>query len=278
LYFVKQNWRYVLNMECAMPRFAANLSMLFPDLPFPERFAAAGKAGFRYVEYQFPYAYEKEYLRGLLAANGLTQVLFSLPAGNWAAGDRGIAADPGRTAEFRQGVATAVSYAEALGVTRLHCLAGRLAPGVREFEAAETLVENVAYAADMLARSGQSLVLEALNRFDVPGFLLHRTGQVQKIIEAAGRPNVAMLYDVYHAQREEGELAATLAARIRHIGHIQIADNPGRHQPGTGEIRYAFLFEELDRLGYDGFVGLEYVPVPDTLSSLAWISHLGFSL
>ncbi len=261
-----------------MPKFAANLTMLFTEAPFPDRFAAAARAGFRAVEYMFPYPYAKEQLRELLQANGLTQVLFNLPAGDWAAGDRGIAADPLRVAEFRQGVDLAVDYALALGASRLNCLAGKRRPGLSESEAGETLADNLAYAADVLAGHNLTLLVEAVNRFDIPDFLLHRIDQVQKILDAVERPNVAIQYDIYHAQREQGELAATLAAHLRHIGHIQIADNPGRHQPGTGEINFPFLFAEMDRLGYDGFVGLEYVPAPDTLSSLGWIGAMGLSL
>jgi hydroxypyruvate isomerase len=261
-----------------MPRLAANLSMLFTEVPFPDRFAAAGQAGFRYVEYLFPYEHDKNRLADLLAANGLTQVLFNLPAGDWAAGDRGIAADPARVAEFRQGVERAVDYALALGVTRLNCLAGKRPTHFSESEAAETLVDNIACAADILAEHGLTLLIEAINRFDIPEFLLHRTEQVDKIIEAAERDNVAIQFDIYHAQRERGELTATLRAHLDRIGHIQVADNPGRHQPGTGEINFPFLFAELDRLGYAGFVGLEYVPDPDTVSSLAWIKEMGLSL
>lgn len=261
-----------------MPRFAANLTMLFTERPFLERFAAARAAGFHCVEYLFPYAFEAGELRRLLADNGLTQVLFNLPCGDWAAGDRGLAADPARVAEFRAGIPLAVEYAKALGVTRLNCLAGKLAPGVTEAAALETMAENVAYAADILAAEGLSLVIEAINRFDIPGFVLSRTSQVMALLDAVGRPSAAMQYDVYHAQRQEGELAATLAANIGRIGHIQIADNPGRHQPGTGEINFPFLFAELDRLGYGGYVGLEYVPTPDTEASLAWVASMGLRL
>ena len=261
-----------------MPRFAANLTMLFTELPFPERFAAAKAAGFHYVEYLFPYAFPADALRRLLDDNGLIQVLFNLPCGDWAAGDRGIAADPARTAEFRAGIPLALKYAKTLGVTRLNCLAGKLPPGVAEAEALATMAENVAYAADFLAQEGVALVIEAINRFDIPGFVLCRTSQVMALLDVVGRPNVAMQYDVYHAQRQEGELAATLAANIARIGHIQIADNPGRHQPGTGEINFPFLFTALDGLGYDGFIGLEYVPTPDTESSLAWVSTMGLHL
>ncbi|MFP5258396.1 MAG: hydroxypyruvate isomerase [Acidobacteriota bacterium] len=261
-----------------MPRFAANLTMLFTERPFPERFAAARAAGFRFVEYLFPYAFPAEELRRLLTDNGLAQVLFNLPCGNWADGDRGIAADPARVAQFRDGLPLAVAYAKALGVPRLNCLAGKLPPGVAEAEAFETLAENVAFAADILAGEGIELVVEAINHFDIPGFVLSRTSQVMALLDAVARPNVAMQYDVYHAQRQEGELAATLAANIGRIGHIQIADNPGRHQPGTGEINFPFLFEWIDRLGYDGCIGLEYVPTPNTEASLAWVSAMELQL
>jgi len=261
-----------------MPQLAANLTMLFTELPFPERFAAAQKAGFRHVEYLFPYAHPAGELRELLEANGLTQVLFNLPCGDWAAGDRGIAAHPARVAEFHEGVAKALEYARILGVTRLNCLAGKLPAGVVPEAAWQTLIGNVIFAADALASEGLTLVIEAINHFDIPGFVLSRTAQVMALLDDVARPNAAMQYDVYHAQREEGELAATLAANLHRIGHIQIADNPGRHQPGTGEIRFPFLFSELDRLGYAGFVGLEYVPSPDTLGSLAWIKAMGLTL
>ncbi|MGE4536009.1 MAG: hydroxypyruvate isomerase [Desulfovibrio sp.] len=261
-----------------MPRFAANLTMLFTELPFPERFAAARDAGFHFVEYLFPYAYPAGELASRLTENGLSQVLFNLPCGDWAGGERGIAALPGRESEFRDGVGQALEYAKALQVTRLNCLAGKLPDGVSPEDAFETLIENVAFAADALAAEGRTLVIEAINHFDIPGFLLSTTEQVMDLIDAVSRDNVAMQYDVYHAQREEGELAATIAANLPRIGHVQIADNPGRHQPGTGEIRFPFLFAELDRLGYEGFVGLEYVPDPDTRASLAWLSAMGLSL
>lgn len=261
-----------------MPTFAANLSMLFTEKPFSDRFAAARAAGFRFVEYLFPYDSPAATLRELLTAHDLRQVLFNLPCGDWAAGERGIAGIPGREAEFRDGVGRALDYAAALGVTRLNCLAGKLTAGTDPAAARATLAANVAFAADALAAKGLTLVLEAINHYDIPGFLLTRTSQVMALLDAVARPNVAMQYDVYHAQREEGELAATLAANLARIGHIQVADNPGRHQPGTGEINYPFLFAELDRLGYAGFVGLEYVPRPDTLSSLGWIAQMGLSL
>lgn len=256
-----------------MPRFAANLTMLFTELPFAERFAAARAAGFDAVEYLFPYDHAPEVLAALLRDNGLTQVLFNLPAGDWAAGERGIAARPGREAEFRAGVDRAVAYAKALGVPRLNCLAGKVPDNdpTAAQAAWSTLVDNVRFAADRLAEAGLVLLVEFINRKDIPGFFLHSTAQVLRLMDEVDRPNVLLQYDVYHAQREEGELAATLRAHMARIGHVQIADTPGRHQPGTGEINYPFLFAELDRLGYAGHIGLEYVPAPGTLASLDWM-------
>ncbi len=254
-----------------MPKFSANLSMLFTEVPFMERFAAASQAGFSAVEYLFPYEHTPETLKDLLVAHGLEQVLFNLPAGDWAAGDRGIACDPARVEEFRAGVAQAVRYAGVLGSPRLNCLAGKRPAHVDEVEAWNTLRDNLRFAAAELARDGRTLLVEFINRKDIPGFFLHGSGQTLELLDAVGAPNLMMQYDVYHAQREEGELAATLGAHMARIGHIQIADNPGRHQPGTGEINFPFLFGEIDRLGYQGHIGLEYVPAPDTRSSLEWM-------
>lgn len=261
-----------------MPTFAANLTMLFTDLPFADRFAAAKAAGFTHVEFLFPYEHEPGRLAGLLQDNGLTQALFNLPAGDWAAGDRGIAAHPGRVDEFRVGIPKAVAYAKALGTPRLNCLAGKLLPGVSEAEQRACLVENLRFAADALAGHGLKLLVEFINRFDIPGFFLHRTDQTLAVIDEAGRDNIFLQYDIYHAQRSEGELAATIRAHIARIDHMQLADNPGRHEPGTGEINYPFLFAEIDRLGYPGVIGLEYVPAADTTASLAWIGQFGLTL
>lgn len=258
-----------------MLHFSANLSMLFTELPFLERFSAAKQAGFSAVEYLFPYEHEPETLRRLLDENGLKQALFNLPAGNWAAGDRGIACDPARADEFRAGVAKALVYAKALGVDRLNCLAGKLPAGVDESQAWSMLAGNLRFAAGELAAAGCALLVEFINRKDIPGFFLHTSGQTLKLIDEVGAPNLLMQYDVYHAQREEGELTATLRTNIARIGHIQIADVPGRHQPGTGEINFPFLFGELERLGYEGRIGLEYVPAPDTRASLEWMREMG---
>ncbi len=259
-----------------MPKFAANLSFLFTEASFLERFALARAAGFTAVEYHFPYDYRPSVLKERLETNGLTQVLFNLPPGDWAGGERGIGALPGRSGEFRTGVDKAIEYALALGVPRVNCLAGIRAADRGEAEHWQTLAANVRYAAEALQTHGLSLVIEAINRFDMPGFFLNKTRQVLKLIEEVAMPNVFLQYDIYHAQREEGELVSTLRAHIAQIGHIQLADNPGRHQPGTGEINYPFVLAELDALGYQGHVGLEYIPSPDTLSSLGWLKRSGF--
>jgi hydroxypyruvate isomerase len=259
-----------------MPVFAANLTMLFTEVPFLDRFALARESGFKFVEYLLPYDYPAAELRQRLDQNGLRQVLFNLPCGDWAGGDRGIAANPHRVDEFRAGVAKAVDYALALGVRTLNCLAGKRVPGVESNVHQATFVANLKFAARMLAAHDLRLVIESINHFDIPGFLMNRTDQALAILEQAGEPNLAIQYDIYHAQREEGDLAATLRSHLARIGHIQAADNPGRHQPGTGEINYPFLFGELDRLGYQGYVGLEYVPIPDSRSSFGWIKAMGY--
>jgi len=259
-----------------MPKFAANLTMLFTEVPFLERFALAQQAGFTEVEYLFPYEYSIGELKGKLNEYNLKQVLFNLPSGRWAEGERGIGAHPEKVEEFRSGVSRAVDYALGLGVNRLNLLAGKKVPGCSEQEHWAVLVENTRYAAEVLEKHGLTLVIEAINQFDIPGFMLNRTEQVISLITEVNRPNVLAQYDIYHAQRQEGELTATLRKHIGKIGHIQIADNPGRHQPGTGEINYPFLFKEIDALGYSGYIGLEYIPSPDTLSSFKWLSDFGY--
>lgn len=261
-----------------MPKFASNLTMLFTEVPFMERFAAARDAGFSAVEYLFPYDFKPGELRSQLQKNGLKQVLFNLPSGDWSKGDRGIAANPNRVDEFHAGVGKAIDYALELGLPQLNCLAGKTVSDFNDKQHWSTLIANVRYAAESLQKKNLRLVVEAINHFDIPGFFLNRTDQVMKLIEEVGMPNVLMQYDVYHAQREEGDLMATLRKHITRIGHIQVADNPGRHQPGTGEINYPFIFQEIDALGYQGFIGLEYVPEPNSITSLKWIAEFGYKL
>ncbi len=256
-----------------MPKLAANLTMLFTDVPFLERFAAAKQAGFKAVEFLFPYEHPAEKVKEALDKNGLKVVLFNLPSGNWAGGDRGIGASPNRVDEYREGVKKAVEYAKVLSVPRMNCLVGKMVAGHSREEHRKTLVENLRYSADALGQIGVKQIVEHINNFDIPGFFLNRVQDVLDVLAEVNRPNLGLQYDIYHAQRTEGNLAQILREQFAKIDHIQVADNPGRNQPGTGEINYKFLFAEMDRLGYQGHVGLEYVPKPDTLKSLGWIKE-----
>lgn len=253
-----------------MTKFAANLSMLFTEVEFLDRFELAAKAGFTAVEFLFPYAWPAEVIRERLQSNHLTLVLHNLPAGNWEAGERGIACLPDRVEEFREGVHKAVQYAQALGVKQLNCLAGKAPAGVAADVLQQTLVDNLRYAAQALRAAGLNLLIEPINTYDIPGFFLNRTTQALEIIDAVGMPNVYVQYDLYHAQRMEGELAATVEKYLKRIGHIQLADNPGRHEPGTGEMNYTFLFKHLQRIGYQGWIGCEYKPATSTQAGLGW--------
>jgi hydroxypyruvate isomerase len=254
-------------------KLAANLTMLFTEADFLDRFALAAQAGFRGVEFLFPYAYPAQALAEQLDAHRLTLVLHNLPAGDWAGGERGIACHPGRRAEFEDGVVQAIDYAQALGVKQLNCLAGIVPPGVDLAAAEETLVTNLRHAAGLLDEHGIALLIEPINTRDIPGFCLHGTQQALDIIRATGAANLFLQYDVYHMQRMEGELAATMAANLPMIRHIQVADNPGRHEPGTGEIAYRFLFDHLARIGYDGWIGCEYKPRGKTVDGLEWVTQ-----
>jgi hydroxypyruvate isomerase len=257
-----------------MPRFAANLTMLFTEVPFMERFAAARAAGFDAVEYLFPYAYKKEELVAQLKLHQLTQVLHNLPAGDWDAGERGIACHPDRVSEFRDGVARAIDYATALGCTQVNCLAGKVPAGVAQEHAHVTFINNLKFAAAALKEMRIRLLIEPINHFDIPGFFLTRTDQALAIADEVGADNLFVQYDIYHAQRMEGELGNTLKNHLPRIGHIQLADNPGRNEPGTGEINYRWLFQHIDALGYTGAIGCEYKPKTTTAQGLAWRTEL----
>lgn len=257
-----------------MPKFAANLTMLFNEVPFLERFALAREAGFDGVEFLFPYAYDADQLAERLRRHQLQLVLFNLPCGDWNAGDRGMACDPRRLDEFRSGVDTALEYALELEVRQLHCMAGKLPAGLAPERARATYIDNLRYAAAKLAPHGINLLIEPINHYDMPGYLLNTSQQAADIIAEAGCPNLFLQYDIYHMQRMEGELANTIRARLPLIRHLQIADTPGRHEPGTGEINYRFLFRLIDELGYDGWLGCEYLPAGDTLAGLGWRSAL----
>ncbi len=257
-----------------MPKFAANLSMLFTELPFMERFAAAKAAGFQAVEYLFPYAYDKNELAQALKAHGLKQVLHNMPPGDWDAGERGMACHPERIEEFRAGVDKTIEYATALGCPQVNCLAGKLIPGLSREQAHQTLVPNLKYAAEKLKAAGIKLLMEPINHFDMPGFFLNYTAQASAIIDEVGSDNLFIQYDIYHAQRMEGELAATAQKYLARIAHMQLADNPGRNEPGTGEINYDFLFKHLDAIGYQGWIGCEYKPKTTTVEGLGWFKAL----
>ena len=253
-----------------MPKFAANLSMMFGETSFLDRFAAARAARFDAVEFLFPYAFESEQIAQRLARHQLQLALFNLPAGDWSAGERGMACDPRRIGEFQDSVELALDYAVDLGVCQLHCLAGKLPPNVAHERAHDTYVANLKFAAAALAKHGVRLLIEPINTFDIPGYFLTGTQQALAIIDECGADTLFLQYDIYHMQRMEGELANTMRINLARIGHIQLADNPGRHQPGTGEINFDYLFGLLDEIGYDGFIGCEYVPSGATTDGLAW--------
>lgn len=256
-----------------MPRFAANLSFLFSERPFFERFAAAHAAGFGAVEFHFPYEHDSAALAEVVLTSGLEVVLFNLPAGNWAAGDRGIACHPRRIAEFQDGVGQAIEYARALGCSRLNCLAGIAPAGIDTEKAQQTLIENLRFAAAVTQRAGIELLLEPLNTRDTPGFFVTSTRVGLALIDAVGSDNLRLQYDIYHAQVMEGDLARTLQEQLTRIGHIQLADNPGRHEPGSGEINFPFLLQHLDNIGYSGWVGCEYKPSGRSEDSFGWLEN-----
>jgi hydroxypyruvate isomerase len=253
-----------------MPKFAANLTMLFNELPFLDRFDAACRAGFTGVEYLFPYEYPVEALLCRLRRYGLRQVLHNLPAGDWAAGERGIACIPGREAEFRAGVEQAIRYATTLGCTQLNCLVGIAPQHAEPKRVDDTVKHNLRHANERAAAEGLCLLIEPVNTRDIPGFYLSRTAQARRLIEDGGLTNTFIQYDIYHMQIMEGDLARTIEANLDLIRHVQLADNPGRNEPGTGEINYKFLFRHLDQLGYSGWIGCEYKPRGRTNDGLTW--------
>lgn len=257
-----------------MPQFAANLTMLFNEHPFMDRFEIAAESGFKAVEFLFPYAYKASEIRQKLDQNNLRLVLHNLPAGDWDEGERGIACLPDRMDEFKASVAKAIEYAKVLGVSQLNCLAGKAPTGLSQELLRATLIANLRYAAVELKKVNIKLLIEPINTFDIPGFYLSKTQQALEILNEVGADNVYIQYDIYHAQRMEGELSKTLEENISRIAHIQLADNPGRHEPGTGEINYAYLFKLIDRIGYQGWIGCEYKPATQTQSGLDWIKSL----
>jgi hydroxypyruvate isomerase len=254
-----------------MPKFAANLSMLFTEVPFLDRFERAANAGFDAVEFLFPYPFATNDIKARLDTHRLKLVLHNLPAGDWDAGERGIACLPDRVDEFREGVGRAVTVATALGVNQVNCLAGKAPMGASDATSRKTFVFNLRYAADALAGAGIRLLIEPVNTFDIPGFYLNRSAQALAIIDEVGSSNLYLQFDIYHAQRMEGELAHSLQQHLARIAHVQIADNPGRNEPGSGEINHPFLFAHLDRIGYKGWIGCEYKPAGRTEDGLGWL-------
>lgn len=255
-----------------MPRFAANLSLLFTEMPLLDRFAAARAAGFAAVEMQFPYAEMKAALAHRLAETGLPLVLHNLPPGDWAAGERGIAILPDRRPEFREGVARAIDYAGALGCRQINCLVGLAPPGAERARLLATLTENLAYAADALGRAGLRLLIEPINDRDMPGFFLNRLADAARVIEGLGSENLFIQADLYHMAMMGEDLATELTTHRARIAHVQIADAPGRHEPGTGRIDFSAAFAALDASGYAGFIGCEYLPTAGTEVGLGWMS------
>ncbi|MFQ5937823.1 MAG: 2-oxo-tetronate isomerase [Acidiferrobacterales bacterium] len=254
-----------------MPKFAANLTMLFNEVDFLDRFEAAAHAGFKGVEYLFPYTYDKDALAERLQQHGLTQVLHNLPAGDWGAGDRGIGCHPDRVTEFQDSVANAIEHATALGCKQVNCLAGIAPAGVAKEKLRETFITNLKFAAPKLKEADIALLIEPINTIDIPGFYLNYSDQALKIIKEVDSDNLYLQYDIYHMQVMEGDLARTIENNLNSIRHFQLADNPGRHEPGTGEINYPFLFDTIDRLGYQGWIGCEYKPQTATQEGLDWV-------
>ena len=256
-----------------MPKLCANLSMLFNEYEFLDKFERAAAAGFKGVEYLFPYAYSVNSIKQRLMDNQLTQVLFNLPAGDWDAGERGITCHPDRISEFRDGVERAIEYAKALNCNQCNTLAGIVPDNVSYELAEETLIDNLRFAADKLKQHDIKLLAEAINTYDIPGFFLNNSAQSIALINKIESDNLFYQYDIYHMQRMEGEVANTIQRHLQSIGHIQLADNPGRHEPGSGEINYDFLLGFIDKLGYEGWIGAEYIPVNGTEQGLGWLKQ-----
>lgn len=255
-----------------MPKFAANLTMMFNEVPFPQRFAAAAKAGFKAVEFLFPYDHTPQEVASWLNDNQLENVLFNLPPGDWAAGERGIAALPGREAEFRAGVARGIEYALALGTKRLHMMAGLVPAGADRGVHREVYLGNLRHAAAEAAKHGISVLIEPINGRDMPGYFVHTQAEGHALRQECGASNVKVQMDFYHAQIVEGDLTTTFKKHFDGIGHVQIASVPARNEPDDGEVNYPFLFRQLDEMGYDGWVGCEYRPRGVTEDGLGWLA------
>jgi len=260
-----------------MPNFAANLSMMFQDIGFLDRFDAAARAGFKGVEFLFPYDHPAEAIAERLERNSLSLALFNTVPGDWAGGERGLAALPGREREFRDGVDQAVIYAKATKCPLVHTMAG-LWPEGRDREAGERVyIDNLRWAADRVADAGLTAVIEPINTRDIPGYFLNYTDQAMRVIERVGRANLKLQLDLYHVQIMEGDLATKIRALAGYYPHVQIAGNPGRHEPDVGEIHYPYLFDLLDEIGFAGWIGCEYRPKGNTIAGLGWAKRYGIA-
>lgn len=260
-----------------MPRFAANLTFLFNEVPFLDRFAEAAQAGFRAVEFLSPYDYPAKELRARLDAHGLEAVLFNAALGHWEGGDRGLGSLPGREHEFAAEFANALRYAKELGTRRLHVMAGLIRPnatGEERERHRRTYLRNLRYAAEEAAAQGVSILIEPINHRDMPGYYLDAQAEAHAIREEVGAANLKVQMDFYHCQVAEGDIASKLRRWHAHVGHVQVAGNPGRHEPDVGEIHYPYLFRLLDELGYEGWVGCEYRPLAGTHDGLGWLHRM----
>lgn len=264
--------RAFVPLPLAMPRFAANLSLMYTEHPFLDRFAAAAKDGFRAVEFLFPYEFDAAEIAGRLQQHRLTQALFNLPPGDWTAGERGLAALPGREAEFEASLAAALAYARATGCQKLHAMAGLIAAGADAGAMHATYVRNLAWAARELAPYGIELLIEPINRRDMPGYFLNTQAQALAVIDEVAESHLRLQMDLYHCQIVEGDLMVKLERHLARIGHLQIASVPARHEPDEGELNYPALFERIDALGYCGYVGCEYRPRAGTSAGLGWFA------
>ena len=257
-----------------MPRFAANLSMMFNEVPFLDRFEAAAKAGFKGVEFLFPYEFPATEIAARLKGNGLSQALFNLPPGDWTKGERGLAALPGREADFEAAVKLALTYAEALGCPRVHAMAGLVHQGATR----ATYVANLKKAAKMAAGSGIEVIIEPINTRDIPGFFLNRTGDARAVIYEVGEPNLGLQFDIYHRQIMEGDVATAIREYAPLTRYYQLASPPDRGEPDAGELNYPWLFKLIDETGYKGFIGCEYRPRNGTVEGLKWAERCGVTL
>ena len=260
-----------------MLRLAANLSWLYQDIPFMARFAAAAGHGFKAVEFLFPYEFAASDIAAELKKHGLTQALFNTPPGDWNKGERGLAAQPGREAEFAAAIETALQYAATLDCPRIHVMSGLINTGADLSLMRRTYVDNLKRAADRTAKAGVTLCLEPINRRDIPGYFLNTTTEAAAVIAAVGAPHVKIQFDLYHCQVSEGDLVRRAQTLLPLIGHVQIAGNPERNEPDIGEANHLHVLDALDRLGWDGHVGLEYRPKTTTAAGLGWARKYGIT-